>query len=354
MPNNITEKRAEELKVMQKQLRELDESIQVILDGKSSMSQFAEKHGVTPQSMNNGLNKGLPSLLKRVDIATEEDIRKLLEDSMSPCERLINSVLQSNDLIILDVAEEDTFMEVINEALNEREREVINYRFGFLGELNSLDKTAIHMRITRERVRQIEAKALRKLRNPRWLKKFLPNYDLKIKELKENETMKDIEKRLDEKQKINTNIKVNHINIITTPLDQIGLTVRAYNCLKRTGINNVGQLSKISKSKLEKIRNLGKVSQQEIIDKLKEYGIELKDTDEENTDIDIYDNIEKLGVIYSIDIYKLNKKGINTIYDLSTHSIDFLLNILSEKSVEKIITELKNKFHIELKDETGF
>ena len=52
-------------------------------------------------------------------------------------------------------------------ALNEREREILRLRFGLdRGEPRTLDEVGEHFRLTRERIRQIEAKAMSKLRHP--------------------------------------------------------------------------------------------------------------------------------------------------------------------------------------------
>jgi len=53
------------------------------------------------------------------------------------------------------------------DILTERERQVLEYRFGLIdGEEQTLEEVSKKFNITRERVRQIEAKALRKLRHP--------------------------------------------------------------------------------------------------------------------------------------------------------------------------------------------
>ena len=60
---------------------------------------------------------------------------------------------------------------------------------------------------------------------------------------------------------------------LETPIEEIEFSVRAYNCLKRAGINTVQDL--ISKKEIEvtKIRNLGKKSLKEVLDKVKELGL---------------------------------------------------------------------------------
>ena len=60
---------------------------------------------------------------------------------------------------------------------------------------------------------------------------------------------------------------------LETPIEEIEFSVRAYNCLKRAGIHTVQDL--ISKREVEvtKIRNLGKKSLKEVLDKVAEMGL---------------------------------------------------------------------------------
>lgn len=64
---------------------------------------------------------------------------------------------------------------------------------------------------------------------------------------------------------------------LETPIEEIEFSVRAHNCLKRAGIHTVQDL--ISKKEVEvtKIRNLGKKSLKEVIDKVKELGLKFND-----------------------------------------------------------------------------
>lgn len=66
------------------------------------------------------------------------------------------------------------------------------------------------------------------------------------------------------------NVVVN--NVEQMKIEELQLSVRAYNGLKRAEIHTLGDLMKLSLSELEKIKNLGKVSLSEIIKTLKEYG----------------------------------------------------------------------------------
>ena len=53
------------------------------------------------------------------------------------------------------------------------------------------------------------------------------------------------------------------------------LSVRSYNCLKRAGIDTVGDLAKKSRAEMMKVRNMGAKSMEEVIAKLEAYGIVL-------------------------------------------------------------------------------
>ena len=83
-----------------------------------------------------------------------------------------------------------------------------------------------------------------------------------------------------------------------TPIEELELTVRAYNCLKRAGITQVGEiLEKLQKGEEEilAIRNFGQKSLDELMDKLREKGFldELErvandsDTDDSSAEIDL-------------------------------------------------------------------
>ena len=63
-------------------------------------------------------------------------------------------------------------------------------------------------------------------------------------------------------------------------IDDLELSVRSYNCLKRANIHTVGQLTEKSEDDMMKVRNLGKKSLDEVKLKLTELGLGLRETDE--------------------------------------------------------------------------
>ena len=64
-------------------------------------------------------------------------------------------------------------------------------------------------------------------------------------------------------------------NILNTKIEELDLTVRSFNCLKKAGIEEVSQLAKLSLNELLKIKNLGRKSLDEILEKMKELGYDL-------------------------------------------------------------------------------
>ena len=68
--------------------------------------------------------------------------------------------------------------------------------------------------------------------------------------------------------------------VLEMPIEEMDLSVRSYNCLKRANINTVDDLIKKSKSDMLKVRNLGLKSIDEVVQKLESYGLSLR-TDED-------------------------------------------------------------------------
>ena len=73
-----------------------------------------------------------------------------------------------------------------------------------------------------------------------------------------------VEKQDNEKEKV---LEMN--------IDELELSVRSYNCLKRAGINTVEELCNRTSEDMMKVRNLGRKSLEEVLAKLKELGLSL-------------------------------------------------------------------------------
>jgi DNA-directed RNA polymerase subunit alpha len=72
-------------------------------------------------------------------------------------------------------------------------------------------------------------------------------------------------------------VEVAASNELSTPIEDLDLTVRSYNCLKREGINTVSELIALSEDQLMNIRNFGSKSVDEVREKLSSLGLRFKD-----------------------------------------------------------------------------
>ncbi len=103
---------------------------------------------------------------------------------------------------------------------------------------------------------------------------------------------------------------------LSTPIEQLDMTVRSYNCLKREGIHTVGELITRSEADLLDIRNFGAKSIDEIKVKLHGLGLALKDSppgfdpstavyfDDTNVDMNVdIEEVEEVVVNYTEDAY---------------------------------------------------
>lgn len=70
------------------------------------------------------------------------------------------------------------------------------------------------------------------------------------------------------------------VKLMELPIEEMDLSVRSYNCLKRAGLNTIQDLLKKSKSDMFKVRNLGAKSVEEVIQKLESYGFTLRKDEE--------------------------------------------------------------------------
>ncbi|MDR1853025.1 MAG: DNA-directed RNA polymerase subunit alpha [Propionibacteriaceae bacterium] len=80
------------------------------------------------------------------------------------------------------------------------------------------------------------------------------------------------------------------LGALSTPVEDLKLTMRSYNCLKREGIHTVGELVGRSEQDLLDIRNFGSKSIDEVKERLGEMGLTLKDSDQEFDPMTALDN----------------------------------------------------------------
>lgn len=180
--------------------------------------------------------------------------------------------------------------------LTGREQEVLTYRFvhGM-----TYDEIGPLYGVTRERIRQVEAKALRKLRGRRNVRELLQTGITGYWNKCINEKAQEIAQRViegykfaldrayaqrldDECQRLKSDPeivqKARHAELMATPIENLDLSVRSYNCLVRADIHTVEQLISRSYDELISIRNMGRRSTQEVMEKLHSMGLELRKT----------------------------------------------------------------------------
>ena len=68
--------------------------------------------------------------------------------------------------------------------------------------------------------------------------------------------------------------------VLEMSIEELDLSVRSYNCLKRAGINNVEDLANKTEEEMMKVRNLGRKSLEEVLNKMAELGLALRPGDE--------------------------------------------------------------------------
>ena len=179
-------------------------------------------------------------------------------------------------------------------TLTEREQKVIQLRFvdGL-----SLKDTGKAFNVTQERIRQVEAKALRKLRHPSRVNIIKEGLTaVKAKEEAKGRLVRATEELNVEIEKVRKETKLlqeimatgrptaeaeavirEHCKNWNVGIENMDLSVRAYNCLKRAGFNKVCDLAGMTREKFTKIRNFGRKSMEEVIEKLKLWGIEVSE-----------------------------------------------------------------------------
>ncbi len=83
--------------------------------------------------------------------------------------------------------------------------------------------------------------------------------------------------RTTEAEEVVTTVEA-EVNLEDMRIEELDFTVRSYNCLKKAGVNTISDLTSMSYAELLKIKNLGRKSLNEIIEKMKELGHDLSES----------------------------------------------------------------------------
>ena len=293
------EQLAEKLKIDVKQVADItnnfgsmDNFIQMYKDGKLSKGQI--------ELYNNKLINNM------IDI----DYNPLAQNYL----RLVKEIFGSSFEFKLFSTDE---LNTAIEALNTREKETIQFYFGLIdGKCKTYKDISKYFGVSISAIGQTIGKAIRGLRD---LSRVKPLEPFTFEQLKENEYISDEETELLsdlENEILNSNLIFKHDSIDDLDfskdkfdtirdiqkniksrkevdqaihkekfaIEDMGLSVTLFNCLKRANINTLKDLEKLSYEEFLKIRGLGKGSALEIIAKAKKYGVILDGA------VDLYDH----------------------------------------------------------------
>lgn len=184
------------------------------------------------------------------------DAMNYSDDSLICYAALIETILGIFSLNRL--LDRDILLSNIDKAistLTSREQEIISMHYGLNG--NSpmhLSDIALKFQLSPERIRQIEVRALRKLKHPN-----IANYIISKEQEKHIEFLIITEEKNKEEAKKEL--------MRQSSIEKLNLSVRAHNCLKRARVDTLSQLAELSYDDLINIKNMGKKTVEEVLQK---------------------------------------------------------------------------------------
>lgn len=222
-------------------------------------------------------------LALNLDKEKDDRIRKpnTLQTLMNEYELFYNAVFGLEDEMLLDLIPDDVkeTVEYIlsnddGRGLNEQERKVLK-EYYFEG--MTYDDIAEEFGLTRERIRQIIAKGLRKLRHP--ARAAILKQGIHLYSESRNYYNSEKARLIFEAEKTKAMYEVSgtrSFDVRDLSINELDLSVRAYNCIRRAGILTIGDLLDTDLDTIIKVRNLGRRSLEEICEVLKKKGLKAK------------------------------------------------------------------------------
>ncbi len=257
-------------------------AVNMLIEG-ASLSAISEKIGMDKQRLSLLFSRHVNKAAREPRSKGEPRVRKFIQYKPVWPESLYCAVFGEKNYDDMPHDVEETIERVLD-TITPREKIVI---IGRVKDESTLDELAEQFNLTRERIRQIEAKALRKLRyrdRAEMLKNGIMVQAEIVKARKEEaeieskrrvaELAVEAERRRERfsavQERIRENDELNH------PIEVLDLTVRSYNCLTRNGIKTVQELADTTLEKLSRIHNLGQRSISEILFKCEKNGIAIR------------------------------------------------------------------------------
>ena len=285
----------------------------------------------------------------------------------------------------------------IDKHLTQRQKFILENRYGLVDnqKTKTLEAIGKELHITTEGIRQIELNALSKLKRKTTLNLIVRyKFDYSSEFITEEE-QKEIEKIIKDTRLSNGDLyenlrKLNEFenkilerknkglindslekNILSREIEDLEFTARTYNCLHRAGIKTIADLVEMKVEQLMKIRNLGEKSLEEILTKLHEYGIFLRQEDKDKwyesvlslklrdkgaqdklhesitslkpEDEKIIDSLLEAGIYTVDDLLKLTPKQLMQIKGICEQRLEEILKNIRQAEKNVLITRILRK-----------
>lgn len=222
----------------------------------------------------------------------------------------------------------DNFEKRFNELhiYTDREMTIFNLRFK---EYKTYDEIGIEIGVSKERIRQILAKSIRKLKRPTIFNRFIVQENklellnaeetARIRDELKNEMSVDVAMEIiakkygfespEEFDDFMQNKRVTKIDILIKDISELDLCVREYSCLKRARIDTIDELVEREIDDLFKIRNLGRKSLRNIVNKVHDLGLTFKNDDYDPANIVAKDEFNDFNRSDDHPLVVLDKDG---------------------------------------------
>lgn len=320
----LTPKHKAKLKAAKAETDRVSQYLSGIINENYDQATAARKFGICPQDFSRNVGCNFVYYYRQRKLlsqATADEIQMLLE---TPYDKLFRDILNitNQPVWLIDYETSHLIYDIMQQALDEREIRILTARYGLPIEdedikPQTLKEVAATENLSRERVRKIHLRALRKLRDPKYLNVLLPNHDSYIAAVQESDELKKMSQELDDEivHLINQNdrlrtelpTKRSLVKMLTeentsdedtmtalihtlfdiepvcpdlpddTDIQELHFSTRIVNALRRNHIYTLGELKTKSLSDLSKCSTLGKKSIQELTYKLyTECGVLLK------------------------------------------------------------------------------
>lgn len=253
----------------------LKDALRIIVQTRngSSMAEAIRKENLNMHNVRSLFGTALS--MKVNDVPGELSVKSLDDMMYTPVETLYKDIFGWSDsewlkcpMRIPEDAEET--VKTIMKDLTEREQLCINlYYF----EEFTLEEVGKRLNVTRDRIRQIIAKGIRKLRNPHRsniLAVGMDEYNRiheEVRRIRDETREKYLEQFKQEEEKKYDNNE----DFLEVSIEELELSVRAYNCLKRGGCDTIKDVFLKDEDDFMRIRNLGRKSKEEVQQKVEDY-----------------------------------------------------------------------------------